>query len=297
MSEPQTRPTEELMSTPDSEHRVADVDSQTTPTPEPTGPLKTLKDAFPDLDLDIIQTILASQDNRLDAAFEVLLGMSDPSYKPEPGQLEGLTQMQQDEAYARQLSREAYGQPTQDNSNRNNEPLFNFQEELPVIKEKVIEAGIAAKNKLVNLYNQFMEGPSELQQQQQQQQTSTRQSNSLEDNMNNLRLSDNQNANVDLYGGEGRMPVRSHYEQPNAQPKNTTSTPKDQLLSDEEFARRLAREDSELDTTPTLSDTRHHEVVNQGKYYCISLKKNHLPIDSISSSPFFRTTKYDSKAC
>ena len=160
MSEPQTRPTEELMSTPDSEHRVADVDPQTTPTPESTGPLKTLKDAFPDLDLDIIQTILASQDNRLDAAFEVLLGMSDPSYKPEPGQLEGLTQMQQDEAYARQLSREAYGQPTQDNSNRNNEPLFNFQgkqnqkkarwqvvfmvyiEELPVIKEKVIEAGI-----------------------------------------------------------------------------------------------------------------------------------------------------------
>ena len=92
------------------------------------------------------------------------------------------------------------------------------------------------------------DSPQQRQQQQQQQQRSTGQLNSLEDDMSNLRLSNNQNANVDLYGGEGRMPMRSHYQQPNTLQNNTTSTSKEQLLSDEEFARRLVREDDGLDT-------------------------------------------------
>lgn len=111
---------------------------QSTPV-ELKGPVKTLKDAFPDLDVDVIETILDSQGGNLDAAFEILLGMSDPSYKPEPSQ----EQMRQDEAYARQLAREGDAHYPQDTTTRANSqgPAFNLQEELPVIKEKMIEAG------------------------------------------------------------------------------------------------------------------------------------------------------------
>lgn len=142
--------------------------------PPLTGPVKTLKDAFPDLDVEVIETILDSQGGNLDATFEVLLGMSDPTYKPEPETIQqqsvGMDQLRQDEEYARRLAREGDAHYPQNNTaatNENQQPLFNFQgkkreieirkifsrakerrtdhmfyiEELPIIKEKVIEAG------------------------------------------------------------------------------------------------------------------------------------------------------------
>ncbi|CEI95476.1 hypothetical protein RMCBS344292_09661 [Rhizopus microsporus] len=228
---------------------------QQQPTPvELKGPVKTLKDAFPDLDVDVIETILDSQGGNLDAAFEILLGMSDPSYKPEPSQ----EQMRQDEAYARQLAREGDAHYPQDTTARANSqgPAFNLQEELPVIKEKMIEAGTAAKNKIVNFYNQFMAGSNSSNNNSNNNQRTARTTHGnndlLETRMGSLSLMDdqpqrpspnnnnnNRGGSVDLYEWDGRT---SHA----ATQKNVTSTPNEQLMSDEEFARRIAREEAEL---------------------------------------------------
>lgn len=239
MSEPQTNQ-ETVVHSPAQQPQEQEQESLTnanTPV-ELKGPVKTLKDAFPDLDIDIIETILASQGGNLDSAFEVLLGMSDPSYKPEPSS----DQMRQDEEYARRLARES--QRTQNTTPKNTNDqalLFNFQEELPIIKEKVIEAGAAAKNKIMNLYNQFMAGPNDSQNMSGSSNNNNRNNGDLlETRMGNLSLTESQpspnNASADLYEWDGRV----------TQSKVKTSTPNDQLLSDEEFARRIAREEAEL---------------------------------------------------
>ncbi|CAO3621676.1 unnamed protein product [Mucor fragilis] len=302
MSEPQSKPVDELMkpATPTTAEQVNQEeqvpitlpssdnnDSQTEQTTttannnnaaELTGDLKTLKDAFPDLDVDVIETILASQGGNLDAAFEVLLGMSDPSYKPEPRQSEGMNQLRQDEEYARRLAREGDAHYPQNNTQQQAEqPLFNFQEELPIIKEKVIEAGTAAKNKIMSLYNQFM-APEQSQQQQGQ----SSQGGVLESGMGNLSLSDNQapprqqqsytasppqqqarptqptatSGSVDLYEWDGNKAPQSPVRNPLLQRKeSTTSTSAEQMLSDEEFARQLAREDAEASSHVAASNT------------------------------------------
>ncbi|KAL9538934.1 hypothetical protein MBANPS3_010572 [Mucor bainieri] len=246
-------------------------------TTELSGDVKTLKDAFPDLDIDVIETILASQGGNLDAAFEVLLGMSDPSYKPEPEQSEGMNQLRQDEEYARRLAREGDAHYPQNNTQQQAEqPLFNFQEELPIIKEKVIEAGTAAKNKIMSLYNQFM-APDQTQQQQGQ----SSQGGVLESGMGNLSLSDNQapprqqytapapqqqarpsqptatSGSVDLYEWDGKNPSQSPVRNPllSQRKESFTSTPAEQMLSDEEFARQLAREDAETSAHAATPNT------------------------------------------
>ncbi|KAI9475603.1 MAG: hypothetical protein EXX96DRAFT_573926 [Benjaminiella poitrasii] len=307
MSEPQTKPVEELLSnntsslpqeeseptfvspsalssnvqTPSDQEASNDQtpnNSQTTPnsqTPdnqqqELPPKVKTLKDAFPDLDVDVIETILESQNGNLDSTFEVLLGMSDPTYKPNPQESASLNQLREDEEYARRLAREGDAHFPQNNGDANvnlqqqqqqlQQPLFNFQEELPMIKEKVIEVGTAAKNKIMNLYNQFMApGPE-------QQGTSSLRNESIETGMNNLNLSDDaqrQNAppsqvttrrSVDLYEWNGQTKAP---QQPALERKTSTSV--EQLLSDEEFARQLAREDAEqantANTTVVTQDT------------------------------------------
>jgi hypothetical protein len=150
MSEPQTKPVKDLMNSTEeeavqAEEQVPITVAPTTATPPPTatetpesqppltGHVKTLKDAFPDLDVEVIETILDSQGGNLDAAFEILLGMSDPTYKPEPQQTEGLDQLRQDEEYARRLAREGDAHYPQNNANHHqqqqqqDQPLFNFQ--------------------------------------------------------------------------------------------------------------------------------------------------------------------------
>ncbi|KAF7723406.1 hypothetical protein EC973_002050 [Apophysomyces ossiformis] len=174
------------------------------PLNELPGPVRTLKEAFPDIDVEVIEAILDSQRGQVEPAFEVLLGMSDPSYKPEAARQETNTrstattiedapddddnipappmpprpsqaalardeQMRKDEEYAKQLALEderirvlqyqrgqqLRQQQQQQQHREDDEPLFNFQEEFPVIKEKVIEAGNAAKKKVMDFYNQL----------------------------------------------------------------------------------------------------------------------------------------------
>lgn len=141
MSEPQIKDTIQVQATSPSvdeinrgEEPTAPPSATTTteqPTVELSGNVKTLKDAFPDLDVEVIETILDSQGGNLDAAFEVLLGMSDPSYKPTPSEIaqqtESQNQLRQDEEYARRLAREGDAHYPQNNTNAENQPLFNFQ--------------------------------------------------------------------------------------------------------------------------------------------------------------------------
>lgn len=43
-----------------------------------------LKEAFPDIDVEVIEAILQTQNDKLEPSFELLLGMSDPNYKSTP---------------------------------------------------------------------------------------------------------------------------------------------------------------------------------------------------------------------
>ncbi|KAI9021682.1 hypothetical protein CLU79DRAFT_835556 [Phycomyces nitens] len=208
---------------------------------EPPAELQTLKEAFPSVEVEVIEAILESQGGQLEASFEALLSISDPNYRPEPvsntpqlvrqthqdpqpqrpipAQQETLhsnertpppkpprphqhqvnpiqqplgqpqayywtgqqdpsiqnkqpisveEQMRMDEEFARQLAMEDAGdnyrpqyrkrQRTEDYDDDDDDSIFNFQEikdEFPVIKEKVIEAGNAAKKKVIDLFNQF----------------------------------------------------------------------------------------------------------------------------------------------
>lgn len=101
--------------------------ADTPPVPELKGDIKTLKDAFPDLDVEVIEAILDSQGGNLDTTFEVLLGMSDPSYKPTQQEVEGLSQLRKDEEYARKLAREGDAHYPQQSNQQPSQPLFNLQ--------------------------------------------------------------------------------------------------------------------------------------------------------------------------
>ncbi|KAI8369498.1 uncharacterized protein BYT42DRAFT_617512 [Radiomyces spectabilis] len=295
---------------------------------------RTLKEAFPDVDVEVIDAILESQGGRLEPSFEALLTMSDPNYKPDttpppaqqthpapttgdendpnvppmpprphnqttsndssyaywqqqqptqPGQTQTISveeQMRMDEEYAKQLAledeqarvqrhrqRQQPAQPTQE------EPLFNFQEELPIIKERVIEAGNAAKKKVMDLYNQFKQSRAN------SSGSSIPTTNAqyrdegddlLTGDMSALRLSDH-----DVYAQTGGRPRRwseDHYrregqtdaddnvihvnppyppprqapitqqQQQQQQPVTKTSTNEEQLRADEEYARQVANE-------------------------------------------------------
>lgn len=46
--------------------------------------VRILKEAFPDIDVEIIEVILQTQNDKLEPSFELLLGMSDPNYNSTP---------------------------------------------------------------------------------------------------------------------------------------------------------------------------------------------------------------------
>ncbi|CAO3641331.1 unnamed protein product [Mucor fragilis] len=175
-----------------------------------------LKEAFPDTDVEVIEAVLQSQNGHVESTFEILLGMSDPSYsapppapapapaaaaaaeqappmpprpqsrqnssdapyaywerqaQPEPTSVE--EQLRMDEELAKKLAMEDerrtqqhqrrrssqqgpyQQQPQRQREDDDDDSLFNLQEELPIIKEKMKEAGNAAKKKMMDLYNQF----------------------------------------------------------------------------------------------------------------------------------------------
>ncbi|KAG0165538.1 hypothetical protein DFQ28_008661 [Apophysomyces sp. BC1034] len=214
------------------------------PKQETPEPIRTLQEAFPDVDKQVIEAILDSQQGKMEPAFEILLGMSDPQTAEAPKGVE--EQLRMDEAYARQLAleqdisrtqrqRELQRSQSQSQSQQEQGPQFNLQEELPVIKEKVIEAGIAAKKKVLDFYNQIKatrEANLARQEQARIEQNSGRRSTDvLAGNMAGLQISNNaastrtrNDSFEDLYGPDEKQT-------------------QEQLRKDEIFARRLAEEE------------------------------------------------------
>ncbi|KAI8364824.1 hypothetical protein EDC96DRAFT_443965 [Choanephora cucurbitarum] len=179
------------------EQQASNISGNEATAPPLSPPLKgnvdILKEAFPETDTEVIEAVLQAQNDNIESSFEMLLGMSDPSYKateatplmpPRPQNeapyaywqrqeqqhteqpISVEEQMRLDEAYAKQLfeedrrhseQRRQQQHQNQQYNNRNNEEdsLFNFQEELPIIKEKMKEAGNAAKKKVLDFYNQL----------------------------------------------------------------------------------------------------------------------------------------------
>ncbi|KAI8987007.1 hypothetical protein BDB01DRAFT_784249 [Pilobolus umbonatus] len=221
------------------------LDDNTLNTDTLPGPLQHLKEAFPDIDLDIIESIYNTHGKNVDSTFEVLLSMSDPTYKPEPV---AKTQLQRDEEYARRLAREGEVHHPQHVPGEN-QPLFNYKEELPIIKGKVIEAGTAAKNKLMSLYNSFVSGPSN-----ENKKTKATSGGLVESNLGGFSMPNTV---------ERRSPPHESHTTPIKNPlhgnkdKIVTSTSRDQILSDEEFARQLAREETEAMEAAALVEANH----------------------------------------
>ncbi|KAK9237208.1 hypothetical protein V1525DRAFT_169599 [Lipomyces kononenkoae] len=89
--------------------------------PRPLSPFsqahKTLKEAFPNIDENVIKAVLIASGGQIHPAFNALLSMSDPGFKPDlparPGpqkqQPSQNKQLEADEAYARQLAAELNG--------------------------------------------------------------------------------------------------------------------------------------------------------------------------------------------
>lgn len=46
--------------------------------------VRILKEAFPDVDIEVIEAILQTQNDDVESSFDLLLGMTDPQYQPTP---------------------------------------------------------------------------------------------------------------------------------------------------------------------------------------------------------------------
>ncbi|BGO89598.1 hypothetical protein NBRC10512_001551 [Rhodotorula toruloides] len=78
--------------------------TETERTEEPRDPqVDQLRALFPQVEIEILEAVLAASGGSLDEATEQLLVMNDPEYKPDPVEL---SQLEADEEYARQLARE-----------------------------------------------------------------------------------------------------------------------------------------------------------------------------------------------
>ncbi|KAF2172946.1 hypothetical protein M409DRAFT_16897 [Zasmidium cellare ATCC 36951] len=102
--------------------------------PRPLSPMQqaehTLIEAFPTIDTKVVKAVLVASNGKVEPAFNALLGMSDPDFKaeeavpppqpPRPAMRQPMSQLQADEAYARQLA-EQYNNGGQRSQNRYNQ--------------------------------------------------------------------------------------------------------------------------------------------------------------------------------
>ena len=158
--------------------------------PRPTSPQQqaenTLIEAFPSIDTKVVKAVLMASGGKVEPAFNALLGMSDPDFKPEeatpaatapprqpprPAQRQPMSQLEADEAYARQLAQQYNSQgprsqtqynqreparrgpnrqdPTFDEIERQEQERNFFDDELPEIGRN-IQQGFFETQKKVN---------------------------------------------------------------------------------------------------------------------------------------------------
>ncbi|KAG9825620.1 hypothetical protein KCU98_g15685, partial [Aureobasidium melanogenum] len=152
--------------------------------PKPVRPLspkseneKTLKEAFPAIDSKVISAVLIASGGNVEPAFNALLAMSDPDFKPEeappprpPRPTQAQRQLDADEQYARQLAQhfqsESRSQRTRRDDDDRGPPLPNrprqqrsgygeddkeynfFDDDLPQIKENVRKGFLETQTKV-----------------------------------------------------------------------------------------------------------------------------------------------------
>ncbi|KAK3672563.1 ubiquitin-binding protein cue5 [Recurvomyces mirabilis] len=99
--------------------------------PRPINPQEqnehTLIEAFPSIDAKVVKAVLQASAGQVEPAFNALLGMSDPDFKPEaapppppkPAMRQPQTQLEADEMYARQLAEQYSGSAPRGQSNYN----------------------------------------------------------------------------------------------------------------------------------------------------------------------------------
>ncbi|CAG8615917.1 2074_t:CDS:2 [Racocetra persica] len=129
-------------------------DQRTETADQRTEALKTLTSMFPDVDPEICESVLNANNSELESSINSLLGMSDPNYKSEeaiPVQTESgfvtsssRQQIESDEELARHLAAEADRE----------------LEELPIIKEKIIQAADTTKKKVKEWYEKLKQQTS-----------------------------------------------------------------------------------------------------------------------------------------
>ncbi|CAO3611051.1 unnamed protein product [Cunninghamella blakesleeana] len=198
--------------------------------------------------------------------------MSNPNYQPTNVDTSNNTsqQEQDDEALARQLA-EQYDEEQrvlqQRQQQQQQQPTFNLQEELPVIKEKVIEAGNIAKKKIMNFYNSFMEqgaNNSDINSYQNNQSNAAPsgplRNDGLVNDMRGLRVSD-----ISV-----NQPIQQHG-------KHVTTTSEQQLFDDEAFARRLALEDAQLERLAAQRQQAQQQAQPQAQPQQSPLLQQHSP--------------------
>ncbi|GAB7350876.1 hypothetical protein MBLNU459_g1395t1 [Dothideomycetes sp. NU459] len=160
--------------------------------PRPLSPQvqaeNTLIEAFPSIDAKVVKAVLMASGGKVEPAFNALLGMSDPDFKPEeappprpPRPTQAQRQLEQDEMYARQLA-EHYGSaarprgrdqddrgPPLPNRNNAGRPVLDdgdrehsfFDDDLPVIKESVRKGFLETQstvNKWISDFKKRIEG-------------------------------------------------------------------------------------------------------------------------------------------
>ncbi|CAG8710684.1 15286_t:CDS:2 [Acaulospora morrowiae] len=139
-----------------------------------TKGLQQLTSMFPGIDAEVCEAVLSANNGDMGASITTLLGMSDPNFKSEeaiPIQADdgfvtssSRLQIERDEELARQLAAEEdreYGappnpvnqQPQQQQSSPSGFP--DFSEELPIIKEKIVQAADTTKKKVKEWYDKF----------------------------------------------------------------------------------------------------------------------------------------------
>lgn len=150
-------------------------------TTQNTEAINTLKGMFPDVDPEVCEAVFEVNQANLEQSINALLSMSDPNYKSEeniPVQTEPeyntREQIERDEELARSLAAEAdrqfYAENPQYDEQRQQQrqqhgqqpppqqqqsSFPDFSEELPIIKEKIVQAVDTTKKKAKEWYEKF----------------------------------------------------------------------------------------------------------------------------------------------
>ncbi|CAG8616319.1 18585_t:CDS:2 [Acaulospora morrowiae] len=129
-----------------------------------TKDLEQLTSMFPGIDAEVCEAVLSANNGDMGESITTLLGMSDPNFKSEeaiPIQTDdgfvtssSRLQIERDEELAKQLARQLAAEEDREYGAPPN-PVSIDQKELPIIKEKIVQAADTTKKKVKEWYDKF----------------------------------------------------------------------------------------------------------------------------------------------